>query len=63
MSIYNKENKLKFQQKKRKNETLIQEVFQLKLKRLKGWSISNNMWKLIPQKGTIYKKRIPNKTE
>ena len=30
-SIYNKENKLKFQQKKRKNETLIQEVSQLKL--------------------------------
>ena len=50
LSIYNKENKLKFQQK---NVTLIQEVFQLNLKRFKGWSISNNMWKLISQKGTI----------
>ena len=42
-----KKTKLKFQQNKKvKFETLIQEVCQLKLKRLKGWSISNNMWKL-----------------
>jgi len=59
LSIYNKEN-IKFQQNKKnkKDEILIQEVSQLKLKWLKGWS-NSNMWKLNAKKGTIHKKRIP----
>ena len=41
---------------KKREKTLKQEISQLQLEGLKGWGISNGMWKLIPQKGTIYKK-------